>query len=127
MSTWRRKAIEYFPDLKKEFEVPDATIYSVFMELLPAAITAHKENNKHLLENIYNYAEWCSTQKEQELWDAAGVVFYEHLVDYKESLEALPKWVKPNIYKQIRGLLELRLDEKQLRKLDDHYKQLKSK
>ena len=127
MSTWKRKAIEYFPDLKKEFEDADATIYSVFMELLPLAITAHTENNRQLLEKIYNYAEWCFTQKEQDLWNAAGVVFYEHLGDYKESLEALPKWVKPDIYKKIRGLLELRLDEKQLRKLDDHFKQLKNK
>ena len=91
------------------------------MEMLPAAIQAHKVNDTAMLQNIYGFAEWCFRQKEKELWNAAGVVFYEHLGDYEETSKELSRWVKRDIYKDIRGLLEWRLDKDALLKLDRTY------
>jgi hypothetical protein len=59
MSAWRKKAIECLPSLQKEFEQPDTSIYTVFFEMLPAAVEAHKQNNTEQLQKIYDYAEWC--------------------------------------------------------------------
>lgn len=59
MSTWRRKAIEEFPDLRSEFQVPGATIYTVFFALLPRCCQAHREDDTQELRRIYNYAAWC--------------------------------------------------------------------
>src|SRR5215831_14309238 len=102
MSTWRRKAIEYFPELKKEFEDPECNPYTVFMELLGLLRPAHQENNTLLLQKIYAYAEWCTLQKAKDLWNAAGVGFYEHLGDHPITLENIPQWVKPEIYEQVK-------------------------
>lgn len=121
MSVWRRKAIEYLPNLKDEFEQPGTSIYDVFIVMLPAVVVAHKEKDAMKLKKIYGFAEWCFQQKEKELWNAAGVCFYEHLVDHEETLKELPHWVKPNIYPNIRGLLQLRLQEKEIQKLDKVY------
>jgi hypothetical protein len=41
------------------------------------------------LEKIYGFADWCASQKEKELWNAAGVAFYEHLADSNRTLEAI--------------------------------------
>jgi hypothetical protein len=70
MSVWRQKAIECLPELRKEFEDPDVSIYGVFMELLPAAVEFHKTNN-------------------------TGRLHIRH-------------WVRPDVYNDIRGLLERR-------------------
>src|SRR5687768_7758053 len=121
MSVWRRKAIECLPELQKEFEQPGSTIYTVFFEMLPAAVEAHKQNNTELLEKIYGYAEWCFRQKEQELRNAAGVTFYEHLGDDPETFKAIPLWIKKDIYEDIRGLLEDRITGEALKELDIHY------
>ena len=64
------------------------------------------------LKKFYDFAEWCFRQKEKELWNAAGVAFYEHLGDYDETFLAMPNWVKRDIYDDIRGLLDARLDMK---------------
>lgn len=121
MSAWRRKAIECLPGLKNEFEQPGTSIYDVFIEMLPAVVEAHKEKDATKLEKIYGFAEWCFLQKEKELWNAAGVSFYEHLGDNEETLKEFPRWVKPNIYSEIRGLLELRLHKTEIQKLDKLY------
>jgi hypothetical protein len=121
MSVWKRKAIECLPDLKKEFEQPDVSIYNVFIEMLPAVVKAHRENDAIKLGKIYSFAEWCLKQKEKDLWNAASVSFYEHLGDYEETLKEFRQWVKPDIYSNIRGLLELRLQDAEIQKLDKLY------
>src|ERR1700752_3685877 len=110
MSTWRQKAIDCLPELRKEFENPTTSIYDVFIELLPATIEAHKNNDINRLRKFYDFAEWCFRQKEKDLWNSAGVSFYEHLGDHEETKNAMPQWVKKDIYNNIRCLLELRVD-----------------
>ena len=124
MSVWRRKAIECLPEFSGEFQKQETSIYDVFMRMLPAAVQAHKNKDNLRLQSIYSYAEWCFRQKEKMLWNAAGVAFYEHLGDCEETSQEIAKWVKPGIYKEIRGLLEWRLDSDTLKKLDRSYSNL---
>ena len=121
MSVWRRKAIECLSELKKEFEDPNESIYLVFSALRAAAVDFHKANDFGRLQKIYDFAEWCFRQKDKDLWNSAGVSFYEHLGDSPETLNEIRRWVKPDIYAEIRGLLELRLSSLALRQLDKAY------
>ena len=120
MSAWRQKTINCIPELKQDFEDPETSIYGVFFEILPALIEAHKKQDTERIEKIYGFAEWCFKQK--ELWNAAGVAFYEHLVDYEEAKLEIEKWVKFDIYKEIRSLLEIRIGKDEVLKLDKKYK-----
>jgi hypothetical protein len=121
MSTWRKKAIEISPELRKDFEDPDFEIYSVFSELLTILENSFKAKDLEKIENIFSYAEWCFRQKEQKLWNAAGVSFYEHLGDSSETFSNFTTWVKKDIYLDIRGLLQLRIKEEKLKILDKFY------
>ena len=121
MSVWRQKAIQIAPELKHDFQEPDLSPYTVFMELLPLLKQAHNDNDIERIEKIYNYAEWCSQQKDKDLWNAAGVSFYEHLGDNELVFSQFTQWIKRNVYLEIRGLLELRLTDEQLKLLDKHY------
>ena len=122
MSTWRKKAIECLPELRKDFEDPEGSIYLVFSAMLSAAIDFHRENNIDRLQKIYDFAEWCFRQKSKDLWNAAGVSFYEHLGDHAATRQDMRRWVKPEIYAEIRVLLELRLSNKELQQIDSNYR-----
>lgn len=121
MSAWRKKAIECAPELKKEFEDPELTIYSVFMELLPLTREAHKVNNTDKLKKIYDFAEWCHKQKDKNIWNAVGVSFYEHLADYNETFNEFTYLIKKEIYIDIRNLLNQRIEDVKIKTLDEYY------
>ena len=121
MSTWRQKAIECAPELKKEFQASDLTPYTVFMELLPLTRQAHIDKNYEKLEKIYSYAEWCNKQKDEKLWNSVGVCFYEHLVDEEVTFNQFTNWIKKEIYIEIRDLLNHRATDEQMKHLDNYY------
>ena len=122
MSTWRQKAIECAPELRNEFQAPDLTPYTVFMELLPITRQAHIDRDSERLQKIYDFAEWCFHQKDQNLWNAVGVSFYEHLADHEETFLQFTNWIKKEIYLEIRGLLVQRANDEKIKKLDDYYR-----
>ena len=122
MSTWRRKALELFPDLRPEIEAPDTTIHEIFFELLPRCRAAHDRDDASELKKIYGFAEWCASQKTKDLWNAAGVAFYEHLADSNRTLEAVPRWVKRPIFEEIAGLLEARVGVARVAELRKQYR-----
>jgi hypothetical protein len=106
MSTWRRKALELFPDLRNEIQHGEATIYTVFFVLRPRCHRAHLAQDVAELQKIYDYAEWCFRQKAKDLWNAAGVAFYEHLGDEAATRDEMHLWVKRDIFDDVAGLLE---------------------
>jgi hypothetical protein len=57
-------------------------------------------------------AEWCSAQRAKDLWNSAGVGFYEHLFDSHRSLwPEMVRWLSPRVVDDCMGLWELRLSE----------------
>jgi hypothetical protein len=121
MSTWRKKALELFPDLRNEIQRGDATFYTVLFELLDRCYQAHQEGNVEELKKIYGYAEWCYRQKAKDLWNSAAVAFYEYLGNHVETRDEMQKWVKPDIFEDVAGLLENRMGEKEFARLKTQY------
>ena len=79
MATWRRRALEYLPELRSEIDDPDVYIYLFFGMLTGHAWIAHDAGDGDLLDRIYGYAAWALNHRSQELWNPAGVSFYESL------------------------------------------------
>jgi hypothetical protein len=122
MSAWRHRALEAFPEQRRLVEAPETTLHQLFFELLPWCRQAHKSNDVAALKRIYDFAHWCSIQPEKELWNPAGVSFYEHLADARITLEAMPRWVPRGTFDDVAGLLEARLGSAEvdrIRKLYD--------
>ena len=127
MSTWRSKAIESFPDLRQEFEQSDATIYDVFFGLLPRLRDAHDRGDTEELKRIYGFASWCYRQETEELWNAAAVGFYEHLVDSRRTLEQIPYWLEPDIFRGCRDLFAARLKPEEFDGLCEMFSRTRAK
>ncbi|MBX3241365.1 MAG: hypothetical protein KIT80_17780 [Chitinophagaceae bacterium] len=107
--------------IKKDFQDPDLSPYTVFSELLALLEQAHIDNDTTRIKNIYDYAEWCSLQKDQKLWNSAGVSFYEHLCDNELVFAQFTKWIKKSTYSKHRDLLKLRLEDDKMKQLDRFY------
>jgi hypothetical protein len=122
MSVWRKRALEAFPDLRRELEDPNCTIYGVFSDLVPRCVEAHKIGNTVELRKIYECADWRHVQKSYDLGNAAGVAFYEHLADAEITLRELLKWVKPHIFADVAELLRTRLKPERFEQLNKGFR-----
>jgi hypothetical protein len=109
VSAWRRRALETFPELRAEFEPPNVTLYDVFSRLIQRCRDAHNSGDDKALSRIYGFAEWCARQSAKELWNPAGVSFYEHLADSPVTLAAIPRWVARDVFEDISELLVARI------------------
>jgi len=121
MSTWKRKAIELFSDLRHEVQQSDATICQVFFELLPRARDAYDRGDTGELERIYRFASWCYRQKTEALWNAAAVTFYEHLVDSGTTFEQIPHKLEADIIEGCKGFFAARLKPEEFNRLCGMY------
>jgi hypothetical protein len=123
VETWRAKLIGSFPDLRPEFDDPETTIYGAFIELSAKCQNAHDRDDDAVLATIYDFAAWCSRQKEKDLWNAAGVSFYEHIIDHPKALRDFPHWVPPDVFHQVSTLLQWRMGDDEFSKLNARYAQ----
>jgi hypothetical protein len=114
MSAWRRHALRFFPTVQEPLNSREYTIYQLFFDLLPMVCDAHAANDREMLRKIYGFAQWCLCQKSEDLWNSAGVAFYEHLFDKPELWRHVVPWLSPQVILQCRPLWEARLQPSQL-------------
>lgn len=109
MSAWRRKALEYFPEHRRQIEdrTETASIYQLLFFLYPLAEAAHHASDRDLLTRLYAFARWCWQQKRRshEPANAIAVCFYENLTADDDIRAAIPEWVDPDIFEDLQRLL----------------------
>lgn len=108
MSTWRRKAIALFPEIRPEVDVQNAQLHEFFWELERIAEEAHAKGDEEALRRVHGFAEWCLHQG-GKLWDDAAIGFYEDLFG-DVAWERIIPWLSPFVVDQIRRTWAL-LDE----------------
>lgn len=120
MSAWRRKAIETFPELRRELSDMREiySVYALWFELLPLAREGHREDNEDLLRRIYAFGAWCHRQS-GDLGNAVAVSFYEHLFDERWMRPLVVPWVTDEIARDVRPLWEARLEADEMREVDE--------
>ena len=117
MAVWRRRALETFPELRSELGLEDYSIYQLFFDLVPRVERAHADGDESFLRRAYGFASWCASQKTKDLWNAAGVAFFEHVFDRWNQRQLVVPWISPQIIANHWGLWERRLNEVQLAEL----------
>ena len=104
---WWQKAQAMFPyssSLLHLLAETDANIYRFLDALLPLCQQAYRSECDWELQRIFDYVDWCWQQDcdkpDGDLSNAAGVAFYEHILDYVPS-EVIRRWVKPGLYEML--------------------------
>ncbi len=119
MSAWRRRAIERFPELRHELDDADYSLYLLFGDLVRLVRDAHASRDAHKMTAIYDFAEWCAVQPNKDLWNPAGVSFYEHLFDQTEpKMEEIVPWLSARVREDCRGLWDWRLSPDRFKQLE---------
>jgi hypothetical protein len=117
MAAWRERAITLFPELKQELNLKEYSVYQLLFDLLPRLEKAHSDGNERFLKRAYGFASWCAAQKTKDLWNAAGVAFYEHVFDRWNQRHLVVPWLSPQVIADSWGLWEMRLNRSQLDEL----------
>jgi hypothetical protein len=108
---WRRRAIADFPGLSMlRIDLDYSPYWLLSSDLLPMVRSAREHPDAALLQRIFDYAEWCLGQRVDELSNAAGVSFYEHLFDEQEDWETVLPYLSSGVIKECWPLWEQRWD-----------------
>jgi hypothetical protein len=110
MATWRRKALELFPDLRTTVESPETSVMLLFFDLCGEVRRAHRDNDEPRLRAIYTFAEWCAHQPRKELWNAAALGFYEHVFDEPSLREKVAPWLPDDLRSEYESLWAFMLE-----------------
>ena len=115
VANWRRKALALFSDLRHDVQRPDFSVYRRSSSCCQKHAKPTRPATTSALGRIYGFAEWCLEQKANDMWNAAGVAFYEHLFDDHPSLRPeVVEWLSPAVINGVWGLWEWRLPAEQL-------------
>jgi hypothetical protein len=110
MATWRRIAIELFPDREQSLRSPLMTPYSLLADLLPAFRQAVRDDDAATVRRVVAFAEWALRQPENDLRNAAAVSFFEHVFDGPPRYwPTIAEWLSPYVVEQVGGLWALTL------------------
>ena len=96
-----------------------------FFLLLPLVRNAHRNNERDLLLRAHAFADWCTRQPEQEIWNPAGVAFYEHLFEDLPEATVAP-WISRRIFADIKSLIDFRLSAKRSAEVKKAYEKRKA-
>lgn len=105
MASWRRKLLEIAPNLREE--LGDEGIYAAFPLLLEELSVAVRAGDDERIRKIFDFAEWCFRQPAKDMWNAAGVSFYEHLVDDAEVAKIVGRYLRRETFEEVKCLIEL--------------------
>jgi hypothetical protein len=105
MSDWKAKLVELIPEEQDEWE-SEFSIYLAFGTVLGLVEKAARDSNDDLLKRCFTFAQWCFDKEEKDLWNSAGVSFYEHLADDPAVERVVHRFVNRSTFEDVRGLLE---------------------
>jgi hypothetical protein len=95
MSVWRRRALALFPQLRRDLNRRDYSVYSLYFDLKPLLRAALDAGDDGFVRGAFGFAEWCARSPNKDLWNPAGVAFYEHLFDYPAYSDRVLPWLSP--------------------------------
>ena len=117
---WQALAQALLPELHERFGAEETWkgggAMPFFFELLAATRQAHLAGDEAFLLRAYAFAHWCMAQSDRELWNSAGVGFFEHLFDGLPPDSVVP-WIGSDAFHDIVPLIEARLGSERARKI----------
>ena len=109
MSAWRRQLLEQFPDIASGDHSTIQSLYLSFAWLVKRAVEAHAVRDIDTFRKIHGFAAMCARSPNSDLWNPAGVSFYEHLPDHESTRQSIVEWVPPDVFANVACLIEAKM------------------
>lgn len=124
MSSWRRKAIEAAPELKKELETV-ANPMQAWIELHSFFENLNFDEDPKAVSRIMDYARWCISEKAGKLPSdtstAVWCAFYEHLPQKRENWGYFKTWFTRDEFESLKGAFSYFLQDHELEDLSREF------
>ena len=121
MEPWEESARELFPNLYTFRPGRRASIYSVLGDLCGRCSQALANGDTEEVRKVFTYVEWCFDHEDNDIWNASVTSFYEHLHQDPVTYQAMPEWVRPDIFWGMSELLTRRMGEANYSELKRRY------
>ena len=108
MSTWRRKAIEFFPEMKSFIEQSD-TPGCLWLEIYSLLKSAVEESNDSFIQNVLKYLTWCTSDaaghSSNNIHQAVSCGFLEDIGNNKKLWPYFNQWFNKAQFEQYKMVL----------------------
>lgn len=102
MAKWRAKAIELFPELRRQIAESPEIMYFWCNELRIPFEAAYDAvpRDESLIARVYAFADWCRRAPRdrdvgRDPFTAVMVAFVEHIPQHPAAREDMPRWFTP--------------------------------
>lgn len=105
---WQDAGRAAFPEFARKLDQheDDYHAYMFFGELRGLACKAHLAGDEATLRRVHGFVEWALDHKDRNIWNPAGIGFYESFLDFPECLKAAVPWLSPYVIWQVWDLWE---------------------
>lgn len=118
MSAWRRKALEYLPQFRKEIDKSDSAS-SLWVEILDKFCQAVETEDEEFIQGTLKYLVWSfSDEAGMESQQAVNCGFLEDIANNKKLWKCFSKWFSTAQFGQYKGSFQYALSNEDFSKLE---------
>ena len=121
MSAWRRKAIEWLPDLKRVVSEAPSPM-ALWIELLSEFDAAFRVCDADKTDRILKYARWCWQGRNEQAVIAVKCAFFEHLPLHRGMCEEIPRWFSRAEFDRLRPVFGYHADSEVIADIEESYR-----
>ena len=117
MSVWRRKALEFLPQIKNEVELTTA-VTDLWIEISNEFLSAVDRSDEGYVSGTLKYLAWsCSDVAGIESQQAVNCGFLEDITYNKKYWVLFSKWFSKEEFERFKGSFQYALSEKEFTQL----------
>jgi hypothetical protein len=121
MSTWRRKALEFLPEIRLEIESSDSVGY-LWIEIFNIFCRAVENSNDDFIKRTLKYLIWCTSDDAgEETRQSLYCGFLESIARKKNYWPFFKNWFSKKQFEQYKGSFMYVLSKKEYSQLEDTF------
>lgn len=118
MSTWRRKALEFLPQFRKEIDQSDSASY-LWVEISGKFSQAVEAEDEEFIQGTLKYLVWSfSNEAGMETQQAVNCGFLEDIASNKKLWKYFSKWFSQAQFNQYKGSFQYALSKDEFGNLE---------
>ncbi len=121
MSTWRRKALEFFPEYRVEIDSTKSS-GELWVEISSAFVRAVEQSNEEFVKGTLNYLTWSTSDEAgEEIQQSVYCGFLEDITHNKKYWPLFSSWFSKAQFEKYKCSFQYALSEKEFTNLENMF------